>query len=139
MASIREVAQLAGVSPATVSRVMNGTAKVDPQKQERVLQAIAETGFVPNAVARSLFKKSANLIGLIVPSIRNPFFTELAARLDEAAARSGYRLFLCDAGSGDLEKEKAALQMLVSMNADGIILVSANAEIADAVSQCPYR
>ena len=54
-----EVAKLAGVSPATVSRVMNGTANVDDEKKERVLQAIAETGFVPNAVARSLFKKSA--------------------------------------------------------------------------------
>ena len=137
MASIREVAQLAGVSPATVSRVMNGTAKVDPAKQERVLQAIEQTGFVPNAVARSLFKKSANLVGLIIPSIRNPFFTELAAYLDEAAARHGYRLFLCDAGSGNLEQERAALQMLVSMNADGIILASTNEEIAEAVAQCP--
>ena len=59
MASIRDVAKLAGVSPATVSRVMNGTARVDPEKMERVQQAIEETGFVPNEVARSLFKKSA--------------------------------------------------------------------------------
>ena len=79
MASIKDVAALAGVSPATVSRVMNGTAKVDPDKKERVQRAIEETGFVPNEVARSLFRKSAKTIGLIVPSIRNPYFTELAA------------------------------------------------------------
>lgn len=136
MASIREVAKLAGVSPATVSRVMNGTANVDPDKRDRVLQAIAQTDFVPNEVARSLFKKSARLIGLIIPSIRNPFFTELASCLDELATQSGYRLFLCDAGAGNLEKEKAALQMLASMNADGIILASANTEIQPYVEQC---
>lgn len=79
MASIRDVAALAEVSAATVSRVINGTANVDPQKKQRVLQAIRETGFVPNEVARSLFRKSAKTIGLIVPSIRNPYFTELAA------------------------------------------------------------
>ena len=78
MISIREVAELAGVSAATVSRVMNGTAKVDPEKRERVLRVIEETGFIPNEVARTLFRKSAKTIGLIVPSIRNPYFTELA-------------------------------------------------------------
>ena len=62
MSSIREVAKLAGVSPATVSRVMNGTANVDPEKREKVLRAIEKTGFVPNEVARSLFRKSAKLI-----------------------------------------------------------------------------
>ena len=63
MVSIKEVAALAGVSPATVSRVMNGTANVDPEKKERVLQAIQQTGFVPNEVARTLFRKSAKTIG----------------------------------------------------------------------------
>ena len=75
MASIKDVAALAGVSPATVSRVMNGTAKVDPEKKDRVLRAIEKTGFVPNEAARTLFRKSAKIIGLIVPSVRNPYFT----------------------------------------------------------------
>lgn len=55
MISIREVAELAGVSAATVSRVMNGTAKVDPEKRERVLRVIEETGFIPNEAARPCF------------------------------------------------------------------------------------
>ena len=76
MISIREVAELAGVSAATVYRVMNGTAKVDPEKRERVMRVIEETGFIPNEIARTLFRKSAKTIGLIVPSIRNPYFTE---------------------------------------------------------------
>ena len=61
MPSIREVAALAGVSPATVSRVMNGTAKVDDEKKARVLRAIDETGFIPNEVARTLFRKVCDM------------------------------------------------------------------------------
>ena len=136
MASIKDVAALAGVSPATVSRVMNGTAKVDQDKKERVLRAIEETGFVPNEVARSLFRKSAKTIGLIVPSIRNPYFTELAAHVDAMALQHGFRPFLCNTGYAP-EKEKAAVQMLVSMNADAIIIASCSEQIREIVNTCP--
>ena len=119
--NIREVARIAGVSPATVSRVINGTANVAADKRERVLDAISRTDFVPNEVARMLFRKSSRLIGLIIPSIRNPFFTELASAIDKAASEKGYRVFLCNVGD-DLEKEKATIQMLISTNADGIII-----------------
>ena len=121
MASIREVAKLANVSPATVSRVMNGTANVDTEKKERVLRAISETGFIPNEVARSLFKKSAKIIGLVLPSIENPFFTQMASAVEKEADANGYRVLLYNTGN-DFEKEKSAIQMLLSMNADGIIL-----------------
>ena len=121
MSSIREVAKLANVSPATVSRVMNGTARVDEEKRARVLKAIEETGFVPNEVARSLFRKSAKTIGLVIPSIENPFFTHMASAIEKEADANGYRVILYNTDS-NFEKEKAALQMLSSMNADGIIL-----------------
>ena len=78
MTSIREVARIAGVSPATVSRVMNGTAKVNEEKRKRVEAAIEETGFRPNELARALYKQSSKMIGAIVPDIENPFFSELA-------------------------------------------------------------
>lgn len=136
MISIKEVAAIAGVSPATVSRVMNGTAKVAPDKRERVMNAIKQTDFVPNEVARTLFRKSSKTIGLVVPSIQNPFFTELAAHVDSAAAANGYRPFLCNTGY-DFEKEKAAIQMLVSMNADAIIIVSCSDQVKDTVNNCP--
>ena len=136
MASIKDVAALAGVSPATVSRVMNGTAKVDPEKKARVLKVIEETGFVPNEVARSLFRKSARTIGLIVPSIRNPYFTELAAHVDTMATVNGFRPFLCNTGY-DPEKEKAAIQMLVSMNADAIIVASCSEHVRELINHCP--
>lgn len=135
MASIRDVAKLANVSPATVSRVMNGTANVDEDKKKRVLKAISETGFVPNEVARSLFKKSARTIGLIVPSIENPFFTQLASVIERTADEHGYRILLCNTGNM-VEKEKSMIQMLTSMNADGIIITTSNEEIRPYVDAC---
>lgn len=135
MINIREVAKLAGVSPATVSRVINGTAKVSAEKRAKVLQAISSTDFVPNEVARSLFRKSARLIGLIIPSIKNPFFTQVASIIEHLAHENGYRVFLCDVGD-DMDKEQAALQTLVSMNADGIIIASTNEAIQDYAAMC---
>ena len=135
MINIREVAKLAGVSPATVSRVINGTAKVSAEKRARVLEAITATDFVPNEVARSLYRKSATLIGLIIPSITNPYFTQVASIIERLASDNGYRVFLCDVGD-DMEKEQAAIQTLVSMNADGIIIASTNEEIAPYLDMC---
>lgn len=135
MISIREVARMANVSPATVSRVMNGTANVDSEKKERVLRVISETGFVPNEVARSLFKKSAKTIGLIVPSIENPFFTQLANVIEETADKHGYRLLLCNTDN-NVDKEKNMIQMLTSMNADGIIITTSNEEIRKFINAC---
>lgn len=129
--NIREVAKLAGVSPATVSRVINGTAKVSAEKRARVLEAISATDFVPNEVARSLYRKSAKLIGLIIPSITNPYFTQVASIIERLAEENGYRVFLCDVGD-DVEDEQAAIQTLVSMNADGIIIAATNEAISGA-------
>ena len=96
MASIREVAKIAGVSPSTVSRVMNGTAKVEEDKRQRVLKAMEETGFKPNELARALFKKSSKIIGVIVPTIENPYFNELARVIEEEAYQHGYKILLCN-------------------------------------------
>ena len=115
----------AGVSPATVSRVINGTTPVAADKRERVLRAIEEMGFVPNEVARSLFKKSSKTIGVIIPSIRNPYFTQLADVIDAAAKERGYRIVLYNVHH-DLDQERAALQMLAAANADGVIVASNN-------------
>lgn len=133
MTSIRDVAKLAGVSPATVSRVMNGTAKVDPEKSRRVLSAIEEVGFVPNQAARSLVKKSARLLGLIIPNLQNPFFTQLAADIEDAAERRGFHVFFCTVGQ-ETARVRGALQVLMSMNVSGVILTVSNPEIEKMVS-----
>ena len=99
MISIRDVAKLAGVSPATVSRVMNDTANVNEEKKQRVLQVIKETGFKPNEAARSLYKKSARIISLIVPNIDNPFFNEMVKAIEDEVYKHDYRLTLCNSNN----------------------------------------
>lgn len=127
MASIREVAKRAGVSPATVSRVINGTARVDEEKRERVEKAIEETGFRPNELARALYRKSSKIIGVIVPDIENPFFSELAKAIEKEAYEQEYRILLCNSDD-QKEKELANLQMLAQLQADGVILMTNTGE-----------
>lgn len=135
MTSIREVAKIAGVSPSTVSRVMNGTAKVDEEKQQRVLAAIEETGFKPNELARALFKKSSKMIGVIVPNIENPFFNEMAKAIEEEAFRGGYKMLLCNSND-DGEKELANIEMLNQMKADGIVIMTNCDSTGKAIAGC---
>ena len=127
MASIREVAKRAGVSPATVSRVINGTARVDEEKRERVEKAIEETGFRPNELARALYRKSSKIIGVIVPDNENPFFSELAKAIEKEAYEQEYRILLCNSDD-QKEKELANLQMLAQLQADGVILMTNTGE-----------
>ena len=136
MIRIREVARLAGVSPATVSRVINGTANVNEDKRQRVLEVVRQTDFVPNEIARSLFKKSANIIGLIIPSIRNPYFTQMASVIDESVKECGFRLFVCNVGN-DLAQMRAALQMLAAMNVNGVIMGTTMPEIREELEGYP--
>lgn len=135
MASIREVAKLAGVSPSTVSRVMNHTANVDEEKKKRVLEAIEKTGFKPNELARALFKQSLKVIGVIVPSIENPFFNEMARAIEQEAFDSGYRILLCNS-NGDVEKERMNIHMLNQMKADGLIMMAQSEQTSEIISAC---
>ena len=112
---------MAGVSSATVSRVINGTARVSGEKAARVEKAIRETGFKPNEIARSLYKKSSRLIGYIVPSILNIFLNEIGRAVEDEAFRNGYKMILCNSEENP-EKEAAYIKMLTGMNADGIII-----------------
>ncbi|MDO4978179.1 MAG: LacI family DNA-binding transcriptional regulator, partial [Eubacteriales bacterium] len=136
MISIREVAKLAGVSASTVSRVLNGTARVDEEKEKRIRKVIEETGYVPNEVARSLFKRSSKLIGLIVPNIENPFFSQLAKAMEDAAYRKGYRILLCNTNEIH-NKEFDSIQILTQMNADGVIITTTDVELHFEAQKCP--
>ena len=135
MATIREIAHLAGVSPATVSRVINGTVRVDEEKKSRVLAVIEETGFQPNELARALYKQSSRMIGLIVPDIVNPFFSELAAVIEEQADENGYHILLCNSDN-DAEKEEKNIRLLGRMKADGIILITNNNKTGRMIRDC---
>ena len=135
MVGIREIAKLAGVSAATVSRVINGSTGVDAEKRRRVEEVIAQTNYVPNETARSLFRKSSRIVGLIIPSIRNPYFTEMASVIDEAVKEQGLRLFVCNVGS-DIAQQRSALQMLTAMNVDGVIVATTESELQEDLTQC---
>ncbi|GHI00452.1 LacI family DNA-binding transcriptional regulator [Neobacillus kokaensis] len=123
MVSIKDVASQAGVSVATVSRVLNSKGYVSEDTRKKVEQAIAELNYKPNEVARSLFKKQSKTIGLIVPDITNPYFPELARAVEDTAAKLGYTVILCNS-DGKTEKEQHYLDVLMQKYVDGIIVSS---------------
>ncbi|MGC4378564.1 LacI family DNA-binding transcriptional regulator [Fictibacillus sp. Mic-4] len=123
MATIKEVAKEAGVSVATVSRVINNNGYVNDETRKRVEKAIQSLNYQPNDVARSLFKKQSQTIGLMVPDIMNPFFPELARAVEDTASKLGYTVILCNTDE-DIEKEQMYLNTLLRKYIDGLIVVS---------------
>jgi LacI family transcriptional regulator len=123
MATIYEVAELAGVSPATVSRVFNGT-RVSEAKERRVREAADELRFVPNRTARTLRRQNSEVIALVIPDIENPFFTEAARGVEDVAQEAGYSVVLCNTDE-HVEKEATYLQIAISENMAGVILAPA--------------
>ncbi len=126
--TINEVAKLAGVSKATVSRVMNNSKPVNPEKHERVLRAIKELEFVPNAVARGLVHKRTGLVGVVIPDITNPFFAELVKGVEEVVREKNYNMILCNTAH-NTEKEINYLKMLKEKYVDGIIFMTAKVTV----------
>ncbi|MEK3889325.1 LacI family DNA-binding transcriptional regulator [Bacillus sp. FSL K6-3431] len=122
---LEDVAKAAGVSPTTVSRVLNNRGYISDQTRAKVESAIEELNYYPNDVARSLFKKRTNFIGLILPTVSNPFFGELALYIENHCSELGYKIILCNS-NGQIDKEKAYSTMLIRHQVDGIIVCSYN-------------
>lgn len=106
MASIKDVAKAAGVSTATVSRVLSNGLHVRPEVRERVMEAVDQLAYRPNLLARSLRSQQSNTIGLIVSDIRNPFFTSMSRAVEDTAYEQGFSLVLCNT---DENPEKEAI------------------------------
>lgn len=123
MPTIKDVAKKANVSVATVSRVINNTGYVNHETRKIVQDAIEELGYVPNELARSLFRKKSNIIGLIVPHISTYFFAELIESIEDAVTQNGYKLMIFNS-KDDMELEKKYLNVLNQYNIDGLILVA---------------
>jgi len=123
MPTIKDVAKKANVSVATVSRVINNTGYVNHETRKIVEVAIKELGYVPNELARSLFSKRSNIIGLIVPHISTYFFAELIEALEEPIMEKGYKLMIFNS-KDDLEIEKKYINVFSQYNLDGLILVA---------------
>ncbi|RNE62461.1 LacI family DNA-binding transcriptional regulator [Cryobacterium tepidiphilum] len=123
MPTIYEVAALAGVSPATVSRVLNGV-NVSPEKARLVRDAAEQLSFTPSRTARSLRMQSSVVIALVIPDIENPFFTAMARGVEDVAQAAGYSVVLCNTDD-DPVKEARYLDIAASENMAGIILATA--------------
>jgi LacI family transcriptional regulator len=120
-ATIKDVAAHAAVSVATVSAVMNGNKYVSPELAQRVRESIAALGYQRNSFARGLKTQVSHSIGLIIPDITNPFYTNIARGVEDVAHAHNYSLILGNTDE-DPEKEKKYLQLLESKQADGLII-----------------
>lgn len=127
MATIVDVAKLAGVTPTTVSRVINNRGYISEKTRNKVNEAMDQLGYQPNEIARSLTKQKSNTIGVIVPHISHPYFAKLISNLENEAAKNGYKIILCNSKE-KAEKEKQYLDMCKSNRVAGIILCSGNVE-----------
>lgn len=121
MPNIREVARVAGVSVATVSRVLNHPEKVSFDTREKIDRVIEELDFSPNSLARGLNLKGTTTIALVIPDLRNPLYTEIARGVEAVAHRKGYNLLLCHTEK-DSGKERSYIRMLAEKKIDGVIL-----------------
>ena len=124
-ATIYEVAARAGVSPATVSRVLNG-ATVSPAYAERVRAAAEALNFRPNRTARMLRRRNSEIIALIIADVENPFFTSLARGVEDSALAAGYSVVLCNTDEQP-DKEARYLDIAVSEHMAGVILAPSSA------------
>src|SRR5215208_612350 len=119
--TIRDVAREAGVSPMTVSRVINGGARVSVGTRGRGEQAIGRRGYVPSRLARGLSGHRTGTLAVIVPDVANPFFTLILRGAEDVARRAGYRVILCDTRA-DLGVEREVIEEMIAHRVDGIVI-----------------
>lgn len=129
VAKLNDVAELAGVSVTTVSRVINNYGSLSKKTIDKVHAAMRELRYQPNAMARSLQGKSSQFIGLIFPNIQNPFFTALTNEIEQLLFEKGYKVIIATSAN-NIEKEQQYLQMLAANQVEGIITSSHNLDIA---------
>jgi LacI family transcriptional regulator, repressor for deo operon, udp, cdd, tsx, nupC, and nupG len=119
--TIYDVARLAGVSTATVSRALNGIGQIAPATRAAIEAAVEQLGYRPNTVARSLVTKSTQTIALLLPDITNPFYAALVSGIEQHALARGYTMLLCTT-EGDAEREEQYLSLLRAKQVDGALV-----------------
>ncbi len=136
--TIKDVAQKAGVSPATVSRVVSNRGSVSEKTRRKVLTAVRELGYRPNVIARSMVTKSTQMVGLVLTDIMNPFFAELARGVESTLWEEGYTLILANTDE-DIQREQAVVSALVEKQVDGLILVPASSRQASHLLEIVHQ
>ena len=119
--TIYDVARLAGVSTATVSRALNGTGQIAPATREAIEAAVAQLGYSPNTIARSLVTNTTQTIALLLPDITNPFYAALVSGIQETALSRDRTMLLCTT-EGDPEREEQYLNLLHAKRVDGALV-----------------
>ncbi len=118
--TLEDVAAIAGVSPTTVSRVLNNRGYLSEKTKQKVFDAMQQLDYRPNAIARSLQNKKTKIVALIFPTVAHPFYGEMAAYLEEFLSAGGYKVLLCNSQDHP-ERERAYIDMLLSHHVDGVI------------------
>jgi LacI family transcriptional regulator len=141
LVTIKDVARRAGVSTASVSRVISGGRSVTPEVAERVRRAAADLGYEVNSVGRSLRRRTTDTVGLVVADIDNPFFPMLIKALERALSAHGLGLLLVDAAN-DVDQERAAVRRLLARQVDALLITpvsrfASRQVIAEARDRCP--
>ncbi len=121
MATIYEVSKLVGVSVATVSRVINGSARVSDKTRDKVHAAMAELNYRPNSIAQSLATRRSNCVGILVPQVHGPVFAAMLSEIEEELRNAG-RFTIFATGLSDEIREREAIRFLVSRNCDALIM-----------------
>lgn len=128
MVSIKDVAKTAGVSVTTVSRVMNNRGYIGSKTRQKVEDAMKELDYQPNQIARALLKNQSFVIGVIVPDLSHPFFSELINWIEACASERNYKILVCNSLQ-EAEKETNYISMLRQNRVDGIIMCSHSLEV----------
>lgn len=123
MVTLKDIAQRAGVTTTTVSRVINNRGYISKKTRDKVCEVMEELNYRPNELARALSMQHNSSIGVIVPHISHPFFSKLISQLESAAAQKGYKILLCNS-KDQPEKEMEYIEMCISNRVAGIILCS---------------
>lgn len=129
MATMRDVAEKAGVCVATVSRMVNNKGSVKESTRQRILAVMEELDYRPNELARSLSTSKTNMIGYILPRINHVFFAELSQAIEDACSAAGYKLIICTSDS-NISKEKELFDMMRTNKVDGILMSSFESNVA---------
>ncbi len=125
--TIKDIAKVADVSYATVSRALSGSSEIGEATRDRILKICDEMNYIPNSVARSMVKKKTNILGVVTASINNPFMSELIEAIEITARENGYNLMVCNSAY-DPELEKRQFSLLLGRRVDGVIVIPAGKE-----------
>lgn len=132
MANIQDVAKQAGVSIATVSRVLNGSARVSADVKQRVQATMEALAYQPNPAARSLRSNRSRIIGLLISDIQNPFFLDLIRGVEDEALRNEYSLILCNSSESP-QREQQYLEVLYAERVAGVIVVPTREQLGSEI------